>query len=60
LAIEIRRWAKNFPDASGRTHSGLADESYVGCETLQGISAQKPAQLAINPNAFEATELYSR
>jgi len=30
--------SKKFPDASGKTQSGLADESYVGPEQLQGIS----------------------
>ena len=41
LAIGNQKWAKNFPDASGKTRSGLADESYVGEKRLQGISVQR-------------------
>jgi hypothetical protein len=39
FAIVNLKWAKNFPDASGKTQSGLADERYEGRVKLQDFSA---------------------
>jgi hypothetical protein len=37
LAIGIRRWAKNFPDASGRTHSGLPTNHMLAVRRCKGF-----------------------
>src|SRR6266487_4184453 len=39
LAIEIRKWAKNFPDASGKTRSGLPTNNMLGATGCKGFCA---------------------
>jgi hypothetical protein len=50
---------KKFSRCIRQDTLGTADESYVGCETLQGISVQKPGRSnwQINPTTFGVTEL---
>src|SRR5438128_5299347 len=37
LAIEIRKWAKNFPDASGRTQSGPQTNNMLALAGCKGF-----------------------